>query len=333
MLFGKYGYTEYERFIMLTRPEFQAILRKKGTLVLDGALATELEVRGHNLNHALWSGKILKNNPEAIEQIHLDYYLAGADIAITASYQASTQGLQDHFDLNETDAKELIKRSVRLAQRARCEAYQSDSVSKNTKLLIAGSVGPYGAYLSNGSEYRGDYKRSSEEFKDFHRPRIAALVDAGVDLLAIETMPSKPEIKAVLEMLSTDFPDAISWISCTVKDAEHLSDETLIQDVLELVERHEQVVAFGVNCVPIELVTPFMQHLAGPKIPLLCYPNSGEIWDAETKTWHGDDRMINKFEGKAVEWQDSGARLIGGCCRTGPKDIKDISRSLKVKQN
>ncbi|KXL42230.1 hypothetical protein M433DRAFT_156898 [Acidomyces richmondensis BFW] len=318
---------------MLTRPEFQALLQRKDTLILDGALATELEVRGYNLNHPLWSGKILKEYPEVIQQIHLDYYLAGADIAITASYQASTQGFLDHFELKETDAKELIKRSVRLAQHARFEAVQSGLLSANIELLIAGSVGPYGAYLSDGSEYRGDYMRSSEEFKGFHRPRIEALVDAGVDILAIETMPSMPEIIAVLEILSTDFPDAVSWISCTLKDPEHLSDGTLIREVKDLVERSNQVVAFGVNCIPIELVTPFIQHMAPSKIPILCYPNSGEIWDAEAKTWHGGNRTIKMFGSQAIEWRAAGASLIGGCCRTGPKDIEDILQSLRVNRS
>lgn len=334
--------------VMLTKADFRALLARRGTLIIDGALATELEVRGHDLNHALWSGKVLQHDPDSIQQVHLDYYLAGADIAITASYQASTQGLLDHFGMNERDAKELIKRSVRLAQRARVEAYQQlgdhfpNSDKKDPRrLLIAGSVGPYGAYLADGSEYRGHYRRSVEDLKTFHRPRIQALVDAGVDLLAVETMPDISEIVAVCELLKAEFPDTIAWVSCTLKDPEHLSDGSPLEAVMLMVERHhEQIVAFGVNCVPVQLVMPALQHLSttierignangGIAPTFLCYPNSGEIWNAESKTWHGPKPVGHALGNQAKKWRDAGAKLIGGCCKTGPKDTLAISKALR----
>ena len=183
---------------MINANEFNELLQNRGTLIIDGALATELETRGYDLNHPLWSAKILRGEPGAIEKVHLDYYLAGADIAITASYQASVQGLHDHFGLSSEDAGRLIGKSVQLAQQAREKA--SKHVDPGHKLLVAGSVGPYGAYLADGSEYRGDYQRTASEFQEFHRPRIRALIDAGVDILAIETMPHLAEIEAVLRL-------------------------------------------------------------------------------------------------------------------------------------
>lgn len=256
---------------MLTKAEFDTLLEIRNILVIDGALATELEIRGHDLNHALWSAKVLRDDPNSIKDVHLDYFLAGADIAITSSYQASTRGLTDHFGVSEEDGKELIRRSVEAAQRARHEAYQN-GVDVNRKLLIAGSVGPYGAYLADGSEYRGDYIRAAQEFKDFHRPRIQALIDGGVDLLALETMPSILEIRALLDLLLEEFPTAIGWLSCTVMDAERLCDGTLWGDVIDALRGcGDQIVGVGINCVPMGIATDTLRRLRLlTELPLVC---------------------------------------------------------------
>ncbi|KAK0302089.1 AdoMet-homocysteine methyltransferase [Friedmanniomyces endolithicus] len=324
---------------MLSPDDFRFLLQQRGTLVSDGALATELETKGLDLNHPLWSGKALKDNSSTIQEVHLGYYLAGADIAITSSYQASTQGLKDHLGIDEKEAMDLVRTSVKLAQEARREAYETGKIAEERKLLVAGSVGPYGAYLSDGSEYRGDYKRTLHEFQAFHRPRIAALVDQGADLLAIETMPSLPEIEAVIALLKSDFPTAIAWISCTLRDAEHLSDGTLMVDVLQLAASSEQTVAFGVNCVPMRLCTAALQNLQaclvdlpaqGNVLPLLSYPNSGETWDAGTKTWRGERGVAeNELATRVAYWREAGARLIGDCCRAGPRDVAEIARALR----
>ncbi|KAK5716399.1 AdoMet-homocysteine methyltransferase [Elasticomyces elasticus] len=324
---------------MLTPTTFRELLQQRGTLVLDGALATELEYRGIDINHALWSGKALRDDAKTICEVHKDYYLSGADIAITASYQTSTQGLKDHFNVDEQAAVDLIEQSVVLAQDARRDAYASGKIEDGKKLLVAGSVGPYGAYLADGSEYRGDYQRTAEEFHAFHRPRVTALVDAGVDLLAIETMPSMPEIQALTTMLQAEFPNTVAWISCTLRDAEHLSDGTPMADVLKLVASSEQIVAFGINCIPMRLCTAtllnlqaHLEDLAPPanELPLLCYPKSGGIWNAETKTWSGAGAANgSELATRVAYWQNAGARLIGGCCRTGPADITAIAAALQ----
>ena len=313
---------------MLTIPQFQTLLDSKGSLVIDGGLATELEARGHDLNHALWSAKLLRDNPDEIEKVHLDYFLSGANVAITASYQASTRGFHDHFGLSETESAELIQRSVQLARNASVAASSQD----NTHIaLVAGSVGPYGAFLSDGSEYRGEYKRTKEELQAFHRPRIRALIDAGVDLLALETMPQLAEIEALLEMLREEFSGAVAWLSCTLAESGHISDGTCIEQVLRVANQYQDVVlAFGVNCVPTGVVRDALQLMRRrTKLPLLCYPNSGEIWDAETKTWSAGRGSNSSWAEMAKEWSENGAKLIGGCCRTGPKSIGDITFALR----
>jgi homocysteine S-methyltransferase len=314
--------------IMLSTKDLSSLLANGKSLIIDGALATELETRGHDLSHALWSGKTLLEDPDCIRQVHLDYFLAGADIAITASYQASIIGLQQHLSLSETEAKDLVKLSATLAQEARQQAYGS-GVPSSRRLLVAGSVGPYGAYLADGSEYRGDYTCSPEEFNDFHRPRIAALLDAGVDLLGIETIPSFNEVRALLALLRSDFPSATAWLGCTLKDASHLSDGTPLSEVLSLVSQHgEQVLAFGINCVPPQTALESLQHMRSlTELPLLCYPNSGETYVPKEHVWTGD-KSGQAIRESALQFRSAGASLIGGCCRTTPEDIKNIALTL-----
>lgn len=314
---------------MLSKIQFEALLKAEGSLVIDGALATELEARGHDLNHALWSAKVLRDDPASIERVHYDYYMAGAHIAITASYQASTAGLYDHFGMNESAARAMIVRSVQIARKARDSALKK-GIDRDRPLLIAGSVGPYGSYLADGSEYRGDYERTIGEFKDFHRPRIEALVDAGSDLLALETMPNFKEIKALLELLQEDFPAVIVWLSCTSKDSGHLSDGTPWSDVLALINGYvNAVIGFGINCVPFATAWQTLKNISDlTELPLVCYPNSGEIWDAKTKTWSGGSSSDYSNAQAVSSWTKNGARLVGGCCRTGPAYIDEVARHL-----
>lgn len=316
---------------MISKDDFENTREENphGILVLDGALATELERRGHNLEGALWSAEILRTDPAAIKQVHLDYYLAGANVVTTASYQASVRGLSEHCGMSAGSAVDLIRLSVELACQARDAAYASGRVSRQRRLLVAGSIGPFGAYLADGSEYRGDYTRTVEEFRAFHRPRIAALVDAGVDMLAIETMPNHTEIQAVLSLLNEEFPTAIAWLSCTVKDAEHLSDGLSLRQLASLANANEQIVALGVNCIHVDLVSAALTAVSSVwKRPLVCYPNSGEVYDAASHTWSGD-RSYGRLAEHVLQWRTAGARLIGGCCRTGPEDIEQIVKTLR----
>ncbi len=256
-----------------------ALLEKQPFVVLDGAMATELEARGCNLADNLWSAKVLMENPELIREVHLDYYRAGAQVAITASYQATPAGFAAR-GLDEAQSRALIGKSVELARKAR-EAYLAENPHAGT-LLVAGSVGPYGAYLADGSEYRGDYVRRAEEFTAFHRPRIEALLDAGADLLACETLPSFEEIKALAALLA-EYPRARAWFSFTLRDSEHLSDGTPLREVVAALKDNSQVVALGINCIALENTTAALKHLHSlTTLPLVVYPNSGEHYDGVT---------------------------------------------------
>jgi homocysteine S-methyltransferase len=299
-----------------------------------------LGTRGCDISSSLWSCEILLSSPELIQQVHLDYFMAGANIAITASYQASEIGLAKYRGMSAREAADLIKTSVKLAQDAREQA-AAESGRAREDMLIAGSVGPYGAYLADGSEYRGDYgaTMSKEDLKAFHRPRIAALLEAGADVLACETIPSVFEIEALCELLEVDFPTAWAWISVTVRDAAHLSDGTSLDEVCQTLKRNNRIVAVGANCIPLVSTNAVLEVLAPAiSLPLVAYPNSGETWNAETREWYvadgrgkdeGSSGSVDKVAKCALLWYGTGARLIGGCCRTGPEDIREISSALQ----
>src|SRR5574339_763097 len=200
-----------------------SILDRYPALVIDGALATELERRGCDLNDELWSARVLLEQPEIIKKVHFDYFMAGADCAISASYQATIEGFARR-GLNREEALGLIQKSVLLAREARDEFWaDASNRSGRARPFIAASVGPYGAYLADGSEYRGKYGLTEEELMDFHRPRLRALIGAGPDLLACETLPCLIEAQALAKLLR-EFPDAPAWISFTARDGEHVSD-------------------------------------------------------------------------------------------------------------
>ncbi|QIX02231.1 hypothetical protein AMS68_007748 [Peltaster fructicola] len=314
---------------MLTKAAFHDLLNSRGTLIIDGALATELESRGHDLTHPLWSGRVLHQDPADIKAIHLQYFLAGSDIAITSTYQTSIPGLKEQLNLSGAAAKSLIVSSVRIAQSAREAAY-TRGVPADRTLIVAGSVGPYGAYLADGSEYRGDYNVPSADMKAFHRGRIQALVEAGADVLCLETMPNLEEVRALLELLTEEFPTAIMVLSCTLKDATHISDGSSIPELLVMLKQlSTQIVGFGVNCVPPDLITDFLNSArALTDIPLLCYPNSGEVYDGASNTWSGTATHQDLASRTVEEWIPAGVRLVGGCCRTTPEDIRNLVSAL-----
>jgi len=300
------------------------ILKDFSLIILDGALATELENRGCNINDSLWSAKILAENPEIIEKVHYDYFASGADCAITASYQATIEGFVEK-GFTEFEAISIIRKSVSIAKKARDDFWKEPLNRFNRPVpLVAGSVGPYGAYLADGSEYRGDYKITEEELIDFHRPRIKILVEEGVDILACETIPNLIEAKAITKLLE-EFPGVYCWISFSCKNALEISDGTLISDCAKYLDTCAQVAAIGVNCTAPQYVQSLITELKNnSKKPVVVYPNSGEEYNANSKTWHGNSSS-EAYCCNAKGWFDKGAQLIGGCCRTTPQDINAIA--------
>jgi homocysteine S-methyltransferase len=283
-----------------------------GLVVLDGGLATQLEAQGHKLNSALWSAGLLRDDPDAIVQAHLGYFAAGAQVATTASYQASIDGFV-RAGSSPLEARQLIKRSVRLAEQARA------SFEDDHDRWIAGSVGPYGAALADGSEYRGDYDLSVMELRSWHRPRIELLAEAGADIIALETIPCLAEVEALVA--EVDGSGQPCWLSITCAGDRTRAGEPAEQ-AFALARNVVEIIAVGVNCIdPADAYGLVQTASRTTGKPVVIYPNSGERWDAFKKTWLGP----TSFTAEDVkDWIIGGARLVGGCCRVGPTRIKEI---------
>lgn len=298
-------------------------LAQNKLMILDGALATELEGKGLDLNDTLWSAKVLAEQPQFIEQVHYEYFLAGADIATTASYQASIEGFMKK-GYTEEEACRYITDSVKIAVRAR-DRFWADEKNRigRPRPLIAGSVGPYGAYLADGSEYRGDYKIAEADLAAFHRSRIRLLVEAGVDFLACETIPCLWEAQVIAKVVG-EFPDLCCWISFSCSSPDTLCDGTSAKVCAAAMDVYPQVAAIGINCTPPQYIPALLDEMgAATRKPLAVYPNSGEVYDPVTKTWHGTGEA-GAFAAASRLWHQHGARLIGGCCRTTPAHIEQV---------
>lgn len=320
-------------------------------ILLDGGLATQLEARGHDLSDTLWSARLLLEDPDEVRAAHADFFAAGAQVATTASYQVSASGFVA-AGRSRDNAELALRRSVQLAREAA-------SAAATDGAWVAASVGPYGAALANGSEYRGDYGLSVTELRAWHRPRLEILADAGADVLALETIPCLAEVEALLA--EVDRLGVAAWLSLTVaapalvpaavrssgaadsravdgsldveattSDLEALSLPTTrfgepIAQAYAMAADVPGVVAVGANCFDPALVAG-VAHAARPfGRAVIAYPNSGELWDADARTWTGEPTIGAE---SAATWRREGVQLIGGCCRVGPDLIASMRQAL-----
>ena len=305
-------------------------LAASGILILDGGLATELEVRGCDLNQSLWSAAVLDQSPQVIREVHRSYLEAGADCIATASYQASVPGFRAAgFDTRTGEA--LYRRSIRLAYEARdafCKAQRIAADSLEAP-LVAASIGPYGAYLADGSEYRGGYAVRPDELADFHAERIQLAVDelrshTDHPLLAFETIPSLPEGLILAEILGRH-SGVEAWLSFSCPTASATSEGQPIAECVAAVEECRGIVALGVNCTRPELLAELVTQFAAGSRPVVAYPNAGGSYDAARKEWSTDGEAIPAAS-VFGDWVDAGARVLGGCCRSTPEWIAALVR-------
>jgi homocysteine S-methyltransferase len=305
--------------------QFENLLKANHPFIIDGGLSNVLEAQGCDLNHKLWTAHLLEKNPEAIIQAHLAYLQSGAQCITTSSYQASIPGFID-LGYDRNTAQKLILKSVQLAERAIQTAL--DSGMMDVKPWIAASIGPYGAYLADGSEYSGDYGVSDQILRDFHLERIKILDRSNADILACETIPSIQEAQILSDLLlEVEKP---AWVSFSCKDEQHLNDGSTIREGVAIFRNHPKVFALGANCTNPKYISGIIQGLKanGGDHKIIVYPNSGEAYNAESKTWRGLSDPQH-FVAMSKEWAKLGADMIGGCCRIGPEHIKGMSSILQ----
>ncbi|MCC4468083.1 homocysteine S-methyltransferase [Limosilactobacillus reuteri] len=293
-------------------------------LLIDGAMSTALEQLGADTNNSLWTASVLANQPALVKKVHQEYFKAGARLAITDTYQANVPAFIKN-GYSKQEAHSLIQRAVALAKEARDE-YQQETGIYN---YVAGALGPYGAYLANGSEYTGDYHFSTVEYQQFHRPRLTDILTVGVDVIAIETQPRLDEVLAELDLVKELAPDTLCYVSFSLKDPTHLPDGTPLAVAARTVAKYPNVFAVGVNCIPLEEVTAAIEtvHQVTDK-PVIAYPNSSATYDPTTKTWsypHGRRGLVDYLP----QWLAAGLTIVGGCCTTTPQDIAALHEYLK----
>ena len=304
------------------------LLARQEVILLDGGLGTELERHSADLRDPLWSAQVLLNAPDRIQSVHLDFFRAGADVAITASYQATFEGLTAR-GLTRKESAAVMSSSVTLARRARDDFWAEVAASgERQRPLVAASVGPYGAYLADGSEYRGRYGLDVAALMEFHRPRLEVLARAGADLLACETLPCPEEAEALVRCLE-DLDELPAWISFSCGDDEHVSQGEDFAECVALAASSPQVIAVGLNCTPMDTAHTLLQRAAhATDKPLLAYPNSNETWDAARHCWRPGGSTAPAPAADARRLRDAGAKLIGGCCRVTPEDIRIMRQAL-----
>jgi homocysteine S-methyltransferase len=308
-----------------------AFITERKYIVLDGGMATALEADGFNLDDKLWSARVLLQNPDAIRNIHLAYLQAGADCITTASYQATVPGFRE-CGYSDDDAGKALRLSVELATEARDSFWSSPSDRKGRKRpLVAASVGPYGAYLADGSEYSGKYGLSEDQLREFHQERWQILASSKPDLMACETIPSRVEAAALFRLMA-ESPSTPSWISFSCRDGTHLWDGTPIAEVAGSCDSVPALAAIGINCTDPRFISSLIRKIRGcTSKPLLVYPNSGELYDPVSKTWSDATTGLD-WDAAIKEWISLGAVGIGGCCRVGPERIARIRKRLLADQ-
>lgn len=300
--------------------------------VLDGGLGTELQRQGHNAeSDKLFGSSLLLQNPQAIYEVHMSYLQSGSDIITSATYQVSIDNMVTVLQISPAEAKSYIQKAVHIARNACNQFWTKHSGESNhdrCEPKVAGSIGPYGASLADGSEYHGSYSdtMTKEELKEWHRPRFQCLVETGVDFIAMETIPAVKEGEALIELLQ-EFPSTKAWLSFSCKNDQQTCHGEYFSDAIRQCLMHDhgnQLMAVGVNCTKPLFVKSLLQrgqHYRG-HVPFIAYPNSGETWTTEKK-WQGKENCV-QISALVKEWIALGARYVGGCCRVTPEDIKEM---------
>jgi homocysteine S-methyltransferase len=315
----------------MTQPQlnlFENALSGHLPITLDGGLATELEARGYEIGTRLWSAALLRSNPSAIVDVHRAYLEAGAEIIISASYQASVKGFAS-IGLSEQEAEALIVSSVELACTAR-QQFRDAHPEITLTPIVAASIGPYGAALHDGSEYTGEYNVDESGLRQFHEQRLTLLDQTNADVLACETIPNSLEASVLCELL--EHVRLPAWVSFCCRDGRLISDKTPLQEVCALYRGHPRVLALGVNCTAPQFVTSLIGEIkkAVPDKAVVVYPNAGETYDVSSNSWFGDASLATSGD-FAQSWRAAGAKIIGGCCRIGPQQVAALREGLSVR--
>ena len=282
-------------------------LSKEPILLLDGAMGTELFRRGVKTRLPSWSAHALIENPTIVCEVHEDYIRAGAEIITTDTFRTTSRALQKE-GLSQR-AKELTHLAVNLAKQARNQC-------ADQPVWIAGSVAPL------EDCYEPDLSPDLETAFREHREFIGWLVEAGVDLILIETMNTVREAIAAARAAETcGVPMFISWTCAS--DGNILNGESLKEAVSSL-EQYKPS-AFLVNCTASKNIGPALWKMceAATKVPIGAYANIGK--PEPVYGWEFTHELDpSAYAREAEDWVRQGAKIVGGCCGTTPDHISEL---------
>jgi S-methylmethionine-dependent homocysteine/selenocysteine methylase len=278
-------------------------------VLLDGALGTELERRGVPSSLPLWSTQALLEAPDTVSAIHREYALAGAEVLTAGTFRTQQRTLARAGDAGlEGEAAALTRHAVLLARRAAEAAPRT--------CWVAGSAPPL------EDCYRPDLVPADDVAAAEHREHIAHLVEAGIDVIAVETMNCVREARiAARAAADSGVPFWVSFV-CD-PDALLLSGESL-RAAIDAV-RDAGPTAVGVNCVPPSAVAGCLPVLRSCGIDFLVYANLGMPEEDGSRS---EEQGPTEFAGEVDRWTAAGARMVGGCCGTRPDHIRAVADAL-----
>ena len=215
--------------------------------------------------------------------------------------------------------------------------------NNNNNIYIAGSVGCFGASLGNRAEYTGDYKCESfpesptaEQLADFHAHKVHALLVAGIDFLAFETVPNLLEAEAIVLLLNTFKPKVKVWVTFGCQNGQQLNSGESFAEAIRICEACEYITYVGVNCTSPHFITPLLTIASqNSSKELVTYPNSGGDPGLCTHANVFDQLCENtcheKFDLKAEisKWVKLGVKCLGGCCDTTPEQITSLANYVR----
>jgi len=308
--------------------QLKKILKKQKILILDGALGTRLQEKGFDLNDPLWSAKFLNENPKVLQDIHEEYLQAGADCIISSTYQASIEGFAKK-GFSKDEAEKLLILSIDIAKETR-DKFWNKKINKVNRIkpLVAASIGPYGAFLADGSEYTGKYNISLEKLKEFHKKRVKLIAKTNPDIFAVETIPTLEEAKILCELLK-EYKNIPNWISFSAKDDCHINGGDKIEDCAKYIDSQKHISTIGINCTSPQYILTLIKKIRDISDKnIVVYPNGGSKYNPITKNWEKSLTDEKEYAKMALLWKQEGANIIGGCCQTGPKEIKELREVL-----
>ena len=341
----------YQQFFLHSN-QIHQFIEKYGVCLLDGAMGTAL-YDGHAQKDVLWGSQVLMTDDglKELEKIHMSFLNNGSQVISTNSYKISHLLLNnlDFFNTNSlapnisTDEEkynyttELLKRSVEIAKISR-DKYMEKNKEKDLLFpLVAASVGPCGEstpFSGMTDPSNRVIEISDDILYQYYYDKLKSLYKGEPDLFAIETLPGINEATVALDVLQNECEDAKTWISFICKDNKTTIDGSIFKDAVAKVAAYDNVIAVGINCVHPSLVQPLLTSAKEvTDKPLVCYPNSGEVWDAREghRCWVDDEEkdavpILNGTH--ALEFKSYGASLIGGCCRVRAGQIGEFKEAL-----